>query len=667
MGKHEAPKSTARHVASGGTGKRSGLSKPDLSGLGEKLRGWVRSGSRPEDRAEKHERKVYEFSLKNVSTVGVGALLFLVAAVLPTSGWVRLLSFLVPWLLLGFDTLRDALAELLDREYFGGDVLIVLGTVACFAIGQWPSAVFVMLLYRVAVLALAYVTGEKNSRAAKLSIPLPATAKVETGAGLTESELSAIAAGSVMLVDPGETIPLDGVVIDGISSVDLSALTGSDALQDVAVGSAVYAGSVNLTNALRVRVTDEDLASLAAKAGRMASQASETLPRSGQPLRYAARLIPLLFVLAAIVAGVLVPVIGGDWNIWLYRAALLLCVSGSASLISSLALISHETVCCASSLGAYFRSVDALDALSRSETMIFTKTGTLTEGRYVVEAVYPENYSEHDLLTIAALAECQSLHPIAQALREACGIGIHRREDIQLLEEIPARGISALFSGRSVYVGNAALLMEHDVNFTAPSRSGTVIHVAVDGEYAGHIVLNDRVREGAFDAVEELRIRGIRSTLMLTGDMRSMARPIASSLNFDLVKCELTPEAKISALEYLQASKGSQAAIACVACKSADAELLSRADVGILFAALGQTRALETADIAVLDSDISRLPKLFSLAKSFAARSKENLIAFFCVKGLLLLLGLLGALSIWVAALLDLLITVAVLFNAFRK
>ncbi|MBQ6403361.1 MAG: HAD-IC family P-type ATPase [Oscillospiraceae bacterium] len=665
MGKHEAPKNSAKHARPAEKNRASApLRMPDLSGIASRLTGWIR---RPARAAEKHERREYEFNMQNVATVAVGALLFAVASLLPTKGWVRLLVFFVPYLLLGLDTLRDALVEALDREFFGSDLLIAAATIACFGIGQWQSAVFVMLIYRVVVMACAYATGERSRMADELCIPLPDTAKVETGAGLTESELSAVAVGSIAVVEPGEIIPLDGIVVDGVSSVELSPLTGGDTIRNVATGSAVYAGSVNRTNELRIRTTAENYASLAEKASRIAGQAAESQTRSGQPLRYAARLIPVLFTVAALVVGVLVPVLGGNWSTWLYRGVLLLCVAGSAPLLLALSLASHTAVCRAAGLGAYLRSVDALDSLSRAETMIFTKTGTVTEGHYVVEAVYPEKYSEKDLLTIAALAECQSLHPIAQALREACGIGIHRREDIHLVEEVPGRGVSTLFSGRSVYVGNAALLLEHDVQFSVPSRSGTVVHVAVDGEYAGHIVLNDKVREGAFDAVEELRIRGVRSTVMLTGDMRSVARPIASSLNFDLVKCELSPDAKISALEYLQASKGSQAAIACVSCKDRDEELLKRADVGILFAALDQNRALEAADISILDNSIHRLPKLYAIAKSMSLRFREDLIAYFAVKALLLLLGILGVLSIWAAVLLDLLAAVAVLFNAFRK
>lgn len=681
MGKHEAPKSSAVRVPSAPRKGRAHVEKrrapakkdaagfrlPDLSGFGERMRAALRRSARKGDRPGRTERRLPAFSLPNVSTVGVGALLFFVASLLPTRGWLRLVLFLVPWLLVGFDTLRDALLELMDREFFGQNLLTVLGTAACFGIGRWESGVFVMLLYRVAVLACAFAEEQKTAAAAGLRIPLPQTAKVEAGVGLTMSELSAIPVGSVAVVEPGETVPLDGVVIDGISSLDLSALTGSETPRSAAVGSTVFAGSVNLTNTLRIRVTDEDTATLAVKASRAAEIAAETQPRAAQPLRYGVRLIPVFFVVAAIIVGVLVPALGGDWGKWLPRGVLLLCVAGSSPLILALAVTAHCGACRGRSLGAYFRSVDALDNLSRAETMIFNKTGTVTEGRYTVEAVYPERYSEKDLLTIAALSECQSLHPVAQALREACGIGIHRREDIHLMEEIPGRGVSALFSGRTVYVGNAALLLEHGINFSVPSRTGTVIHVAVDGEYAGHIVLSDRVRDGAFDAIEELRIRGVRSTVMLTGDMRAMARPVASSLNFDLVKCELSPEAKISAVEYLQASKGSQAAIACVSCKSADAELLERADVGILFAALDQQRPLESADIAMLDDSISRLPRLYAVAKTMNARLRENLIAYAAVKALLLLLGALGVLSIWAAALIDLFAALAVLFNAFRK
>ncbi len=675
MGKHEAPKSVARHIEPEKKGRSHQRSRssapsfalPDLSGVADKLKSAVKRSGRTVEEPRRREEHVYEFTMQNVLTVAVGSLLFFIASLLPTYGWLRLLIYFVPYLLLGLEVFRDALGELLSKDYFGRNLILTLGTIACFAIGQWQSAVFVMLLYRAALMAEAYVRSVRKAEEPQLRIPLPATARVETGAGLTDSELAAVATGSIVVVEPGEIIPFDGIVADGISGVDVSPLVGASEERSVAAGSTVFAGSINKTNTLRIQVTDEDTACLAAAASRMAQQAADTLPRSGQPLRYAARVLPAVFTVFAVIAGVVVPVFSGEWAKWLYRGALLLCVGGSGSLLLSLSLSCYNAVFRSAEEGAYFRSVDALDALSRAETMVFSKTGTVTEGHYTVEAVYPERYSEKDLLTIAALAECQSMHPIAQALREACGIGIHHREDIHIVEEIPGRGVSTLFSGRSVYVGNAALLMDHGVTFAVPSRTGTVIHVAVDGAYAGHIVLTDKVRDGAFDAVEELRVRGIRSTVMLTGDMRSMARPVASSLNFDLVKCELSPEAKISALEYLQASKGSQAAIAAVSCKTSEAELLSRADVGILFAALEEHRPLDAADITILDRDISRLPSLYAIASGMSGHMRESIIGFFAIKALILVLGFFGVLSIWAAALLDLIATVAVLFNAFRR
>jgi Cd2+/Zn2+-exporting ATPase len=287
--------------------------------------------------------------------------------------------------------------------------------------------------------------------------------------------------------------------------------------------------------------------------------------------------------------------------------------------------------------------------------MIFSKTGTITEGKYSVVAVYPVDYEEKDLLTIAALAECQSKHPIAVALREACGIDIHHRSDITLLEETPGRGIHTLFGGRNVYVGNSSLLLDHNIVFDVPSHKGTVIHVAVDNKYAGCIVLNDRVRDAAFDAIEELRLRGIRAAVMLTGDVRSMARPIASSLSFDMVKCELSNESKLEALNYLRESKGNSAAISYVSSKDEDLELLQAADIGVGFNALTEYKLIGAASVLLMGNKIFQIPQALFRAKRITVAALLSAIIMLGLELLLLVLGLLGGVSVWVAMLLILL------------
>jgi Cd2+/Zn2+-exporting ATPase len=305
--------------------------------------------------------------------------------------------------------------------------------------------------------------------------------------------------------------------------------------------------------------------------------------------------------------------------------------------------------------GISFLNADAIDRFAGSDMMIFSKTGTITEGKYSVVAVYPVDYEEKDLLTIAALAECQSKHPIAVALREACGIDIHHRSDITLLEETPGRGIHTLFGGRNVYVGNSSLLLDHNIVFDVPSHKGTVIHVAVDNKYAGCIVLNDRVRDAAFDAIEELRLRGIRAAVMLTGDVRSMARPIASSLSFDMVKCELSNESKLEALNYLRESKGNSAAISYVSSKDEDLELLQAADIGIGFNALTEYKLIGAASVLLMGNKIFQIPQALFRAKRITVAALLSAIIMLGLELLLLVLGLLGGVSVWVAMLLILL------------
>ena len=303
----------------------------------------------------------------------------------------------------------------------------------------------------------------------------------------------------------------------------------------------------------------------------------------------------------------------------------------------------------------FFAGSDEMEAFAGTDLMIFSKTGTLTEGCYQVEGVYPVDMEEKDLLTIAALAECQSVHPIARALREACGLGVHSRGDITLLEETPGRGIHTLFAGKNVYVGNSTLMMEHNVFFDVPVHKGTVLYVAIDNKFAGCIVLSDRVRDGAFDSIEELRSLGVRAAVMLTGDVRAMARPIASSLNFDMVKYELSDEAKLEALHYLKDSKGNAAAVSYVSSKAEDLELLNEADVGVAFAALREEEPMDEASVLIAGSSFAKIPRAMQMAKTIRKASRGCSIGMLALFALLLVLGLLGVLTIWAALLLLLL------------
>jgi|GEM_PF-1330625 len=615
----------------------------------------------------KHTEREYEFSLKNVAMIGVAAFLFILVWLIPTGGWLRIVTFLVPFALAGWETLRDATEELVSGRVLGRSFLISLAAILALCINEYPSAVFIMILFRVLLMVEAFARGQRDRLFDQLADRLPKTARLKTDDGDTEIAVDAVGSSDLLLVKNGAPVPVDGMVTDGMSTLDLEPLLGRNESKSVAPGSSVYSGSLNRGEDVTIRATDPASSSTAELVFQKARQVSADAPQAEGLIRYLARLVPVLFALLGLVFGFIVPIFSGGWREWIGRAALLFAVSATSSFALSLAVKHANGINRAALSGIFFRDADAPDKLSRTATMVFSKAGTVTEGRYKVESVFSDIYSERDLLNIAALAECQSRHPIAQALREAAGIGNFTREDIHLIEEQPGKGITALFSGRNVCVGNAALLMDHGVSFSIPPRSGTVIHVAVDGEYAGHIVLSDRIRDGAFDAIEELRLHGVGETVMLTGDTRSTSRQIASSLNFDLVKSDLDPAGKISSIEYLQASKGDRSVLAYVSDSEEDLPILAHAGLAIGFETLGKRKLLEKSDIAMLDGSLIRLPAAYALSRRMKTKSLQNTVLYGAVKLLLLILGLTGVFSIWIAVFLDVLAGALVLLNAVRK
>lgn len=683
MGKHEAPKASARSFdlklpsIKKPEKKERGepreiklpkIKKPDLSGARDSLLRFLRHKAADDAApAKKEAEREYDFSLKNVATIGVGALLFLLVWLIPTGGWLRLITFFLPYLLLGYETIRDCLEDLLNRRFLSRNFLILLASLGAFCIGEYPTAVFLMLLFRVTLMAEAFAREQNDGKLSELKDLRPKDARLNTENGGTELSPDGVNTEDVLLVQNGESIPADGMVVEGMSALELSPLTGYRQTLNVAPGSSVYSGMINRGDAIQVQVTAPASASASQRLVGSTVQAAADTPRSEQGFRYALHLLPACFAVLAVIIGIIIPIFSGNWRAWIYRALLLLTVGSAVPMIKALTHNISNNILRGALSGIYFKSADVLDKLAQTSTVVFSKTGTVTEGRYKVENVYAETYSERDLLMIAALAECQSQHPIAQALREACGIGITTRDDIHIVEELPSRGITTLFSGRNVYVGNASLLMEHGISFSIPPRNGTVIHVAVDSEYAGHIVLSDRIRDGAFDAIEELRLRGAGESVMLTGDVRSTSRQIASSLNFDLVKSELTPDGKISAVEYLKASKGNRGVLTYISSSEADLPILEHADIAFAFSALGKNKLLENADIMVPGENMFQVPGAYALSRKAKGRAQQSLILYAAVKLLLMVLGITGVFSIWFAAFLDFLAAVAVLLNVTRK
>ena len=660
MGKHVAPPKN-KHVKVRETQKRS---LPDLRELIKSVLNIdLKTLGIEKVQRRRHERG---FTAPEVIQIAASSVLMMLVWLIPTAGWLRVLSFAAVVIFAGFPIILDAVESVINGELLESDVLMTLGAVVAFCLGEYPTAIFIMIIHRVALAVEAYALSEKQRYLDNILSVLPREACVETAEGTEHTSPESVNVGEILIVSPGEKIPLDGVVAEGMSALDTSPLTAETAPRTVAPGSVAVSGCINLTNTLKIRVMRPFAESTVRCALDMISTEGKKRSDTEKQAFGAARLItPVVLFLGLLIA--LIPsIVSGGWREWIGRGVLFVCISGSVSLTASVPLSFLGGLGSAARWGIFANGGACLEKLSKAETFVFDKTGAITEGRFTVTDVEPVRISEKELLAIAAAAESRSSHPIAQALRLACEGELPEEDENLQIEEIPGRGVSAFIGGKHVYVGNSMLLTDHDIDFSAPSRSGTVIHVAVDGVYAGHIILTDKVKEGAFDAIEGLRANGVTNAIMFTGDVRSVARSVAASLNFDMVRPELTPKAKISAVEYLMATKGSGTSLAFVCAGNSDLPAMDRADVGIAMGALRYGNALATADVSVMGDDIRRLPLALRISRAVRRTALNIILVSLAVKAALLLLGTLGIMSIWLAMLCELIVLCYTVFLSLR-
>lgn len=652
MGKHVSEQS--RHLKT----KDEPQEFPEIDEIDEENRG--------AKKAKRGFANCGSISFGGIAPVVFSAVLLAALSFLPAEGWMKCVAFLIPFVIAGFAILMDAIDKLIDRKYFEAEQITLIAAIAVFAIGFYTEAVLLLILFRVVRLLETFVSERCSAALKALPKIKPDTANVETAEGVLNVEPDYVNVGDIIQVPAGERIPLDGIIVEGVTTVDTSAISGQARPWDVAAGYKVYSGCTNVTAPIRVRVTKSFEQSTAARLVRMSEKAAQF--RSSQESfirKFISVYTPSMLALALVLA-VVVPMFNAEWLEMLRRAAIvLICACPSAAVISvSLAYI--KSIGAAAKLGIFVKGEDCIESMAMAETMVFDKTGTITEGRYVITDVFPVNMTERELLTTAASAEVFSRHPIAYALREAVGIRSAKDMKVTQVEEIPGRGVSAIVGDELVYVGNTALLEEHGISCELPSRSGAAIHVAIDGKYCGHILVADRIRSGAFDALESLRVQGIKKMVLLTGDVLSVARPLASKLNFDMLRAELKPEDKLSALAYLMSNKGSKSSVAFVGDGYNDRALMERVDVGIAMGALGSEAAFMSADVLVMDRDIRKLPKAIGISKLASHISLENIAAGICVNLAAAVLGAAGILSVTAAVIACFAVSAAVLVNTLR-
>ena len=636
-----------------------------------------------EDGGHEHHHHHEEGLKKQIIKIAVAALLLIAAVVIEKtcglSNWQLLLVYLVPYLFIGFDTLKEAAEGLVHGEAFNQHFLMSIATIGALCIGflpgaetQYPEAVFVMLFFQIGELFEGYAEGKSRESIAHLMDIRPDVAHVERNGTVEEISPEQVAVGETILVKPGEKVPLDGVVIEGSTSLNTVALTGESIPRNVAEGDEVISGCVNLSGLVKVRTTKAFGESTVSKIIDLVENATESKSKNETFITRFARVYTPVVVFAALALALLPPLISGDFMgtfaTWLYRALMFLVVSCPCALVISVPLTFFGGIGGASRKGILVKGSNYLDVLSKVDTVVFDKTGTLTHGQFAVTAVHPEKCDERHLLHLAAHVEHYSTHPVGAALRDAFPDEATDGCKLSEVEEIAGQGIKAKVENWTVCVGNAKMMDAIGVKWHDCEHIGTIIHVAIDGEYAGHIVINDKVKEDSAEAIRDLKSIGVRRTVMLTGDRKEVGKDVAEKLGIDEYHAELLPTDKVAYVEELINTKPAtpNAQLAFVGDGINDAPVLARADVGIAMGGLGSDAAIEAADVVLMDDKPSKIALAIRIARRTLRIAKQNVWFAIGVKVLVLLLAAFGIATMWMAVFADVGVTVLAVFNAMR-
>jgi len=578
--------------------------------------------------------------------------------------WLMLGLFLVPYLVLGFEIISDAIIKLLHGELFDEYFLMTVASIGALCIGEYPEAVAVMLFFRIGECFEDYAVDKSRRSIAELMGIRPDYACVEVDGVLQKFDPNTIPVGTVITVTPGERIPLDGVIMDGESSVDTSALTGESMPRTVKKGHQVVSGCVNLSGVLRIRVSSTYKESTVSKMLELVEHSANSKSRrEALVTRFAKVYTPVVVALAVLLA-VIPSLVDGNWLEWIRRALIFLVISCPCALVISVPLSFFGGIGCASKHGILIKGSTYLEALADTSTVVMDKTGTVTEGSFTVTGVEPIGISGADLITLAAAAECYSSHPIALSLRKACK-NLPDRRLVTNVRELTGRGIEANVCGRRVLVGNAALMTSNGITPKTPTEHATIVHVAADGIYGGYIVIDDRIKDGAKQAVSDLYRLGVESTVMLTGDGKRTAQAVATALGVNNVYSELLPSDKVIAVEELLRQKHT-GTLLFVGDGINDAPVLARSDVGIAMGALGSDAAVEAADVVLMDDDVRKLPLAIEISQHTVGIAKQNIAFSLTVKFVIMLLGALGIAGMWLAVFADVGVLILAVLNATR-
>ena len=596
----------------------------------------------------------------------------------PVEGVVRFLLYLVPYLVIGYDILKKAVRGILNRQVFDENFLMAVATVGAIALalydrsGDYTEAVAVMLFYQIGEWFQSYAVGRSRKNISELMDIRPDYANIEKDGVLEQVDPDEVAIGSVIVVQPGEKVPIDGVVIEGTSSLNTSALTGESVPRDITAGHEVISGCINLTGVLKIRTTKEFGESTVSQILDLVENASSRKSRSEDFISKFARVYTPAVCYAALALAILPPLVrifgmglAPEWDVWIYRALTFLVISCPCALVISIPLSFFAGLGGASREGVLIKGSNYLETLAQTGIVVFDKTGTLTQGVFEVNAVHHSRIDKSRLLEYAALAESSSSHPISKSLQKAYGGKIDRSR-VSDVQEISGNGILAVVDGVRVAAGNDELMKRLGIEFIPCHSAGTIIHMAIDGQYAGHIVISDVVKPHAKQAIEELKRAGVKKTVMLTGDIRRVAEKVASELGLDAVYSDLLPAGKVEKVEELLAGKSKKERLAFVGDGINDAPVLGRADIGIAMGAMGSDAAIEAADVVLMDDDPLKIAKAIRISRKCLGIVYQNIVFAIGIKLLCLLLGAVGLANMWLAIFADVGVMILAVLNAIR-
>ena len=601
----------------------------------------------------------------------IAAVLIVVFSLLPAEGYLRFVLFMIPYLVIGYDILKKAFKGILNKQVFDENFLMAVATVGAILLGDYSEGVAVMLFYQIGELFQSYAVGKSRRNISELMDIRPDYANIEKDGTLEQVDPDEVEIGTIIVVQPGEKVPIDGVITEGTSTLNTSALTGESLPRDAKAGDEVISGCINMTGLLKIRTTKEFGESTVSKILELVENSSSRKSKSENFISKFAKYYTPAVCYGALALAIIPPIvllIMGEpamWGDWIYRALTFLVISCPCALVISIPLSFFAGIGGASNQGVLVKGSNYLETLAQTKYVVFDKTGTMTQGVFEVSGIHHNEMPDEKLLEYAALAECSSSHPISKSLQKAYGKPIDRNR-VTDIEEISGNGVIAKVDGISVAAGNTKLMNRLGIAYQDCHHVGTVVHMAIDGKYAGHILISDIIKPHAKEAIAELKKAGISKTVMLTGDSKRVADQVAGELGIQEVYSELLPADKVSRVEELLNQKSEKAKLAFVGDGINDAPVLSRADIGIAMGALGSDAAIEAADIVLMDADPLKISKAIKIARKCIRIVYENIYFAIGIKILCLILGALGIANMWVAIFADVGVMILAVLNAIR-